>query len=405
MSHHFANMQVTHHHSFDSLSTEKSTWNRLAQDIPFRTWEWLEAWWRYYGLGDEGRLIGERNLLLLAVRDEHNQLVGIAPWYQEITRTGTRVVKFLGDGEVCSEYADVLCQRGAETKVAKALAEWLTVTNESSRAKAADTWDRLELLPIDESDSTISFLLNELKQHGNHVICDNAPRCWRIALPETWDEYLKKCSKQLRNRLRGADRTWMQSGRVKFNSAPHDGDVDTAFDVLVDLHQRRWQSRGLPGCFTSRAFAAFHREVWEKFATEGRAMIHWLELDGQPLAVDYVLTGAKTMYGYQSGINPDQLSILPGHLMNMVALKNAIENGFSAYDFLRGDEPYKAHLRAEPRPVLAAYVIPKNTRARLRYAAWNTGRQMRGWAKWGLQTARELRGAGKQERKNEKVKG
>jgi len=37
------------------LSTEaafadlRDEWNRLAGDVPFRRWEWLEAWWRHLG--------------------------------------------------------------------------------------------------------------------------------------------------------------------------------------------------------------------------------------------------------------------------------------------------------------------------------------------------------------------
>lgn len=385
-------MHITRHELFDSLAGSKVTWNELSHSVPFRTWEWCEGWWRNYGCGANGQSLADRDLFVLVAWNERAEPIGIAPWYRQTTRGGTRIVRFLGDGQVCSEYASILCRPEDEATVVAALAEWLTAADERSNEDSANQWDRLELTPIDVDDSAVSGLLQELEHRGNRVVRDSAMSCWRVALPPTWDDYLKKCSKQLRNRLRYADRTWMQSGRVKLRTAPGDGDVDVAFDVLIDLHQRRWQSRGLPGCFSSTNFAVFHREVWKQFSADGCGLIYWLEADGKPIAVDYVLLGGGAMYSYQSGLAPDALEMQPGQLMNMVAIQQAIAGGFTAYDFLRGDEPYKAHLRAEPRPMLAAYVVPQHAGAQLRYAAWNAGRQMRGWAKRGLQVARGWRG-------------
>ena len=43
-----------------------------------------------------------------------------------------------------------------------------------------------------------------------------------------------------------------------------------------------------------------------------------------------------------------RLELRPGELANMAAVRNAIEHGQRAYDFLRGDEEYKSRWRAEP---------------------------------------------------------
>jgi CelD/BcsL family acetyltransferase involved in cellulose biosynthesis len=152
----------------------------------------------------------------------------------------------------------------------------------------------------------------------------------------------------------------------------------------------------LPGCFASRAFAAFHRDVWKNLAATGQALIYWLEMEGTPIAVDYVLLSNETMCGYQSGVDPDHMSMQPGQLMNSTAIRAALESGYKTYDFLRGDEPYKAHLGAERHEMLSASVVPQNAEARLRYAAWNAGRQMRGLAKRGWRVARDWREGRKQ---------
>jgi CelD/BcsL family acetyltransferase involved in cellulose biosynthesis len=384
-------MHITRHDNFDSLAADQSTWNELSQGVPFRAWGWLERWWRYYGCGDDGQPLPGHELMLLAVRDEQEQLVGVAPWYRQTTLSGTRLVRFLGCGEVCSEYPSILCRPEYEVAVTEEIAKWLAAANESSNDSADEHWDRLELTPLDPADSVSVKLLEQLSSLGNRVEREEAASCWRVPLPATWDEYLAKRSKQLRNRLRSAHRTWMESGKVHLRIAPRDCDADRGFDILVDLHQRRWESRGLPGCFSSKPFAGFHRDVWKSLAANGQALIYWLEIDGKPLAADYALLSGDVMCGYQSGIDPDHLEMQPGQLMNMMALRTALEAGYKSYDFLRGDEPYKAHLGAERHPMLTARVIPQNTEARLRYAAWDAGRQMRGWAKRGLQVVREWR--------------
>jgi hypothetical protein len=46
---------------------------------------------------------------------------------------------------------------------------------------------------------------------------------------------------------------------------------------------------------------------------------------------------------------------------------NGHERGDLFYDLLRGDEPYKAHWRATPRPSYDATVVPSRASARLRF--------------------------------------
>ena len=80
-------------------------------------------------------------------------------------------------------------------------------------------------------------------------------------------------------------------------------------------------------------------------------------------------------YVYQGGIDPQRLDEEPGHLITAATVKRAIEQGGRAVDFLRGDEPYKAHFRAAARPLLALRVVPNRTMPRLRNKLWLAGRE------------------------------
>ena len=260
-------MRIELHTDLATLAPLAANWNKLARGVPFRQWEWNEAWWRHYGLNSDGKSLNT----------------------------------------------------------------------------------------------------------------------WRADLTPTWEDFLMVLSKNHRNRLRRADRTYIQSGLVQSHPASSPMEFVQAFDVLVDLHQRRWNSRGLPGCFSLPRFKAFHREISELFINTGRAMLTWMEFEGKPLSAEYRLLGGRVMYAYQSGVDPDRLEIQPGELANMGAMRAAIEQKYASYDFLRGDEEYKSRWRGKPRATLAVRVVPPRATSRLRHSAWLTGQSVKNVIKGGLQ--------------------
>jgi len=83
-------------------------------------------------------------------------------------------------------------------------------------------------------------------------------------------------------------------------------------------------------------------------------------------------------------MNPDALDLAPGSLGNLLMLHWAIDDGYRAFDFLRGDEPYKRHWRARARPTWHVRIVPAQTSARLRHRLWLVGSNMKQWIKTGL---------------------
>jgi len=368
----------------EQLAPYADDWDRLSAGVPFRSWTWLSTWWRHYGRS--GGASRQRRLYVLATFDPVGTLVGLAPWYLEAGRGKGRTVRMLGGGEVCSDYLGVLCQPGLQEPVTAALAERLTA---DARAPGRDPrrWDLLELTGVDAADRGVGLLLEQLAQRGNRVDCRPGPNCWRIELPADWNDYLATLSKSHRKQLRRLQRNYLDEGRAVMHSVEHLGDLPEALDILVDLHQRRRQALGEPGCFASARFQAFHREVMPELLRRGQLQLHWLELQRRPAAAEYQLAGSGVVYAYQAGVEPGLLDHQPGRLITLATLRRAIEQGFRAFDLLRGDEPYKAHFRAEPRPGLVVRVVPKRTSARLRHGLWRAGNRVKGWIKGGLKRA------------------
>jgi CelD/BcsL family acetyltransferase involved in cellulose biosynthesis len=374
-------MQVCEFSNLDELAPYAEQWDRLAGGVPLRTWSWLSRWWKHYGLAGGGRR-GESRLLVLGVFDHADMLVGVAPWHLLSSASGGRVIRWLGSGEVCSDYLSVLCHPAVEEQVVESLADYLAESG-TAATSAGPAWDLLELDGVDAEDRLVETLVRRLAEHGNKVHVRPGPSCWRVELPPTWDQYLAALSKSHRKQLRRLEGSLLDTGRAVLHTVERLEDLSSAADLLVDLHQRRQRSLGQPGSFASARFAAFHREVMPALLRDGHLQLHRLELDGRTIAAEYHLAGNRLIYAYQSGVEPQSLADEPGRLITLATLRRAIGQGFRAMDFLRGDEPYKAHFRAARRPMRVFRVVANHPAARLRHNIWLAGANVKQWIKGG----------------------
>lgn len=349
-------MRIAQISKLDDLAPLANAWNRLAAGVPFRRWEWLSLWWLWYGHG--------HTMFTLLVYDDCGALVGIAPWYLHASSSQGRVLQFLGTGEVCSDYLGLLCEPGRENDIAAALAEFLLKSQRTER------WDLLRLSGVEAGDVAVSQLAEHLAKGGCTVHRAAGPRCWRLELPGDWQEYLALLSKSHRKQVRRVEERLLGTGRARLHTVQSIEELPAARNILIDLHQRRRLSLGEPGCFASSAFTVFHDEVMQRFLATQSLRLHWLELDGSPVAAEYHLAGGGMIYGYQAGVDPTRLDDEPGRLAAIATLKLAIDEGRRAFDFLRGDEPYKAHWRAEPRDMQELRIVPRRPSARLRHTVW-----------------------------------
>jgi CelD/BcsL family acetyltransferase involved in cellulose biosynthesis len=379
-------MRVVPITTLSELERLQPAWNGLAGGIPFRMWQWLVPWWRHYGRG--------RHLYVLAVYDEQDVLQAIAPWMRESSIRDGRVLRLLGTGDVCSDYLGLLTSAGSADRVAQALASWLTEKAGGRKGSDRDfRWDLLELEGVDAEDEAVTTLIEQLRRQGNAVHCRSGPQCWRIPLPASWDDYLARLSKSHRKKLRRLERNGLNADQVRLHRFEQSDGLPAAMAILVDLHQRRFRGLGEPGCFASAEFTGFLQEAAEQMAMENRLRLYWIEWEGRPIAVEFQLLGDGVVYAYQAGMNPDRLDLQPGRLSCIAGLKQAIAEGRSAFDFLRGDESFKAHWGATPRPSLYARIAPRKSLALARHVTWLAGRRAKDAIKGGLAAVGLRRGS------------
>lgn len=375
-------MQVVPFSDLEELASHAYQWDRLAAGNPFRGWAWSSTWWRYFGERGNG---GSR-LCVLGVKNQVGRWIGLAPWYIERSAIWGRVLKFLGSNEVCSEYLGLLAEAGHEEAVANAVADWLAAAREP-----ADRWDMAELRSVDAEDVATCLLIDALRQRKLAVHCRPGPSCWRIELPPTWTEFFAALSRSRRRKITRAQNLWLNTGRARVHVTRTVDDLSVGQEVLIDLHQRRRASLGEQGCFHSSRCASFHRDVMRHLLAQNRLLLYWLSIDGQPVAAEYTMRGGGVLYAYQAGMAPECLAMSPGHLSMMIGIRHAICEGYWAFDFLRGDEPYKAHWNATPRSTLEFRIAAPRLSGRMRLGLWQTGSRLKRHLKDLLRPSRKTR--------------
>ena len=174
---------------------------------------------------------------------------------------------------------------------------------------------------------------------GNFGHAISQTTCLVLDLRTGYDDYVRSLSKSLRYDVRRLDKPPFSSGEASIVSSTPET-VQRDLDVLFDLHARRWRRRWQPGAFTAR-HQAFHREWANLAAASGRLRLSTLLLGGQPVGAIYCMSLGGSTYYYQAGVDPAHRSISPGTLLIASAVKNAVEEEHTRFDFLRGDEAYK----------------------------------------------------------------
>jgi CelD/BcsL family acetyltransferase involved in cellulose biosynthesis len=365
--------------SLEELTPYADDWDRLAAGLPFRGWTWLSHWWRHYGPRNAAEALRSR-LATLCVFDEDDALLGVAPWHLECSAFRGRVLRPLGSGEVCSDYLGILCHPAREEAVVESLAEYL-VNSAFDDEPDATRWDLLDLDGIDAEDRTMSAFIEQLAVLGCSVHRRAGANCWRMEVPTDWESYLASFGKSRRRDMRRLEQKLLDTNRFVLHRVKRIEELSAAMDILVDLHQRRRRSLGETGCFASARFLAFYRDVVPDLLRHGQLQFCWLEIDGKPAAAEFQLVGNGVLYEYQAGIDPAAMEHRPGNLINAAILREAIAGGYRAFDFLRGDEPYKARFGAQPRPSVEFRVAPRRPVAQLRHNLWLAGRNVKDWVK------------------------
>lgn len=349
-------LQTKRINSASNLAPYLDSWREIAAGAPMRSPEWLLEWWEIYSTHDD-------ELCVLLFHEPGGALVGLAPLYIKGIGGRSAAFRLLGSGDISTNHTTWLSAAGWETQVGTEVAR--------SLLSFKSDWKSLLLESIDADDVAVHSTMYFLAENGCLWNLRPNPNCWSIALPATWEDYLRMLSRSSRKRCRKLQRQYFDSGKIKICQVTNEAELQKGFEILLRLHAARWGNTKNPdGVFGDQKFLKFHEKVSKILLVSNKLRLAWLEYNEKPLAVEYQFVDNNAVYAYQAGVDLSMDEYSPGKLSIMAAIQFAIAQGCRSFDLLRGDEPYKAHWRATPTANHDIRVWQDGIRARAEWAIW-----------------------------------
>jgi len=326
-------MKIIEIHEYSAFLTLEKMWKDILQvsdyHTVFSTWAWLSIWWKHFGRD-------KRLLLLLA--EEDGEIVGIAPLMYSVHRAfGLRQgrIEFIGTRELAnarfigtpdSDYNDFIVKEKNEECI-KLFIDYLNNLREK--------WDCIDLMDIPESSPSLKLL-------GKTSGCVKpVHECPYISLPKSYDAFLSSLNYKKRKNIRRASRSLEKDFKVDFVDCSGTQYFAEGIESLIELHQRRWESKGFCGVFGDQRSRSFHMDVARSFAEKGWLGLYLLKVFDHPVAAHYGFKYRSKFYSYVTGFDPRYSKYGVGSLLAANIIANCIQDGLVEFDFLRGTEEYK----------------------------------------------------------------
>ncbi|GAA5505311.1 hypothetical protein Rcae01_00755 [Novipirellula caenicola] len=359
-----------------TLFDHPSSWNLLSGGVPFRQTSWLKPWWAQFGDSLEPSVV--------VVRDSQEQIRGILPLCRSLA--SPRTLRFIGDNNACTDFASILLNpNDADAdSIIDAMVQFLC----EHAATDACGWDFLELDGVSAADPVMRCFSASLARAGVIVHAQSRMSTWLLQAAESWEQQLSNHSKRTRKKTKGfleaVDKTPGME-RVVANSTEQ---VDEFIGAMIELHQRRWNAVGEPGTYADKRLRDFVIQMAHEMFRNDRLYLPVLRLDGRIIGSELGILSDDLLYIYSSGFDLDASKLEPGRILAVNTLKYVHDQGLRGVEYMRGDEPYKARIGAQPTPLLQLRVVAPRWWARVCHSAWSAQFELKQWAR--RRTGREL---------------
>jgi CelD/BcsL family acetyltransferase involved in cellulose biosynthesis len=315
--------------SEDPRDFQRRDWSGLVREDPagtiFHTPAFLKLYWEEFG---EGRLV------LAFGEDEARTVAAVA-----LEVIGEEL-RFLGGTEV-TDYLGPVGERGVHAAFADAL--WAALAERQD-------WRRADLGGLAEDSRWLPALLDAASGNGLDVreTEDRNGVAPFLDLPGTWDAYLAGLPSKLRHEIR------RKAKKLEGEAGPYRVETATErtllpfLDRFVELHRA---SEGPKGVFMVPGMEIFFRRLGEELCADGVFRLSFVEVGGELAAgtIGFVYGGTYSLYN--SAFDRRWQHLAPGMVLVAEDVRQAIEDGCSRFDLLKGDYAYKYRFGARPRAV------------------------------------------------------
>ena len=305
-------------------------WNALLAEshiqTPFLTYEFQHAWWQHKGGGEWP----DAELYILLALDEDEQLLGIAPLFSAI-QDGERLLLPIGSHEI-ADFLDLIVRPVDHAAFTAALLDYLG-------GPAVPAFERFDFYNLLDESASLAQLEAAAEEKGWTFTKDVLQPSPLIEIPETFGEYLERLdggdARELRRKMRRALRY-----AVPVVMELVGGDHPELEQALADFFGLMKQEKD-KAAFLSEAMMGQMDSIARAAAAGGWLQLAFLKVGHERVAAYLNFDYQQRIWAYNSGFASDYADLSPGWLLMAELIDWCIENGRSAFDFMRGDEEYK----------------------------------------------------------------
>lgn len=337
----------------DLVRDSRERWNYLVGDMKlpsiFCTWEWIYTWIEHFGRAYDP-------LILFVYWNQ--ELVGILPLairtaFLDGVLVPVRVATYCSSMELAPDHIDIICERERAGSCLEVLFEFLETHSRK--------WDVLHLSHL----ATGGWL-------DEWVRCDKSKKACEIescavapymTLNGGLDRYMDGFSGKHRYNLRRARKQLQQIHGVRFAMFTGGAieNIQANLGDLFHLHHARKREVGINSSFAGSTVKGFHRDLAMRFGGNGWLRIGSLKTEDKCIAVAYGFFYRNRFSYYQTGFDPDWERYGVGTALLVELLEHGYKEGWSEFDFLRGNEDYKYKWSHQERQLSTANIYNRTT--------------------------------------------
>jgi CelD/BcsL family acetyltransferase involved in cellulose biosynthesis len=321
----------------------------------FLTWEWLSKWFKSFTSPNSQWFI-----LAAKPTADAASYVAFFPLQlrTEMKRDGTFYNEVRMGGAELADYTGFLCLPEFEDRAIPAFAEYLRHANWAQlhlkNIHASKHRMRLFMKPFAQSKFEVEVLNRYTK--GDNLNCDLYPY---VNLPGDFETYLaKKLSSNTRQKAKRFIKKVGDTGEFRVTHADA-STIKRDVDMLLHFWRLKW---GRHKGSRLAAILSTNRTMLMGAQEAGVLFMPVLWKGDRPLGALGILVDRrkKSLHFLIAGRDETFVSPPPGFILHIYAIRWAIENGFTVYDFLQGNEPYKYMFGCEERRITYMTVTTRN---------------------------------------------
>jgi CelD/BcsL family acetyltransferase involved in cellulose biosynthesis len=338
-------------------------WRRLSlQCAPnvFTSFEWIWSWWLKFGKGEAER--GLRRLHIVAAR-ERDRLAAIIPLViRNSAHAGalTRILEF--PDILFADYMDpIVGVDGAGALIA--IFEYL------ARLRS---WDLLLLRRIRPSARLVDALDNALQSSSLEYRRREDETYLRLPIQTSWEGMLQSRSPSSRAAYRVKANRLAKSAQLRVRVLPTIAGDPSLIDRILAVESKK-QLAGKPAPATlglNPDCEAFFRHLICGLNAGDWLYAAVMEDEQRLVAYELGFRSDMELWSYTKSYDPAYAYYSPGTMLAAAVIDYGFQNGFRAYDTLRGLEEFKRRLGGMPRASVRFDIWRATFRSRLAAKAY-----------------------------------